>query len=62
MRYTTAIPSLFPSQNFGSLGTMSGCWMSSEIEMRMALAERERECNSKGDVQSGSAFQFRYMP
>jgi len=41
---------------------MSGCWMSSEIEMRMALAERERECNSKGDVQSGSAFQFRYMP
>ena len=59
VRYTTATPPLFPSRSFGSLGTMSGCWMSGEIETRMALAEREHECNS---VQSGSAFRFRHTP
>ena len=62
VQYTTATYPLFPSQNFGSLGTMSGCWMSSEIETRMVLAEHEHECNSEGGVQSGSAFQFRHMP
>jgi len=62
VRYTTATPPLFPSRSFGSLGTMSGCWMSGEIETRMALAERERECNSEGGVQSGSAFRFRHTP
>jgi len=36
--------------------------MSGEIETRMALAKRERECNSEGGIQSGSAFQFHHMP
>ena len=50
VQYTTATPPLFPSQSFRSLGMMSGCWMSGEIETRMALAEYERECNSEGGV------------
>jgi len=59
VHYTTAMPALFPSRSFGSFGTMSGCSMSGEIEMRMALAERNRNIDG---VQSTSAFRFRPSP
>lgn len=50
VHYTTAMPALFPIRSFGSFGNMSGCSMSGEIEMGMALAERN---------QSASALRFR---
>lgn len=53
------MPALFPSRSFGSFGNMSGGSMSGEIEMRIALAERN--LNSNGD-QPSPAFRFRPSP
>ena len=59
VHYTTAMPALFPSRSFGSFGNMSGCSMSGEIEMRMAMAERNHNIDG---VQSASAFRFHPTP
>jgi len=59
IHYTTAMPALFPSRSFGSFGNMSGCSMSGEIEMRMAMAERNRNIDG---AQSESAFRFHPTP